>query len=291
MAGVTGNTGKVAAQTLLDAGQKVRVVVRDAAKGAPWAAKGAEVAVADLGDAAALTNALRGATSAYLLLPPNATSGDFRAYQRRTGASLLAAVKESGLGQVVLLSSVGAQHAAGTGPIAGLHPVEQGLKALGVGVTAVRAAYFMENFGGSLAMLPQGVLPSFTPTDFAFDMIATRDIGLVAAKALREGAKGFEVVELSAARRYSPNDAAAALTEITGKTVTAQQFPLDAMVPTLTGFGFPPDIAALYHEMTDGLIRGHVAFEGAPPGARRRHRPRDRAPRHHQALTTSRAFP
>jgi hypothetical protein len=41
-------------------------------------------------------------------------------------------------------------------------------------VTAVRAAYFMENLGGSLSMLPQGVLPSFTPTDLAFDMIATR---------------------------------------------------------------------------------------------------------------------
>jgi uncharacterized protein YbjT (DUF2867 family) len=268
VAGVSGNTGKVAAQALLDAGQKVRVLVRDAARGAAWAAKGAEVAVADLGDTAALTTALRGATAAYLLLPPNVASGDFRAYQRRTGESVLAAVQQSGLGQVVFLSSVGAQHAAGTGPIAGLYPVEQGLKALGIGVTAVRAAYFMENLGGSLSMLPQGVLPSFTPTDIAFDMIATRDIGLVAAKALREGAKGFEVIELSAARRYSMNDAAAALSEITGSTVKAQQFPLEAMVPTLTGFGFPADLAALYHEMTDGMIRGHVAFEG---GHRRVH--------------------
>ena len=48
IAGVSGNTGSVAAAALLDAGAKVRVVVRDAAKGAPWKARGAEVAVADL---------------------------------------------------------------------------------------------------------------------------------------------------------------------------------------------------------------------------------------------------
>lgn len=262
VAGVSGHTGRVAAQALLDAGQRVRVIVRDAAKGGEWAAKGAEVAVADIGDAAALASALRGATSAYLLLPPNLSTGDFRAYQRRTGEALLDAVKRAGVSQVVFLSSVGAQHAAGTGPIAGLHPVENGLRALGVGVTSVRAAYFMENLGGSLGMLDQGLLPCFTPTDLAFEMIATRDIGLVAAKALREGARGFEVIELSAARTYSMDDAAATLSQLTGRAVKAQQFPLEAMVPTLTGFGVPADVAELYREMTDGITRGHVAFEG-----------------------------
>ena len=80
VAGVSGNTGRVAAQVLLDAGERVRVVVRDAAKGEAWRAKGAEVAVADLGDASALAAALSGAKGAYLLLPPNMASGDFRAY-------------------------------------------------------------------------------------------------------------------------------------------------------------------------------------------------------------------
>lgn len=263
IAGVTGNTGRVAAQALLDAGEKVRVVVRDAAKGAPWAAKGAEVAVADLGDASALSAALAGATGAYLLLPPNVTTGDFRAYQARTGAAIVEAVGRAAVPHVVLLSSVGAQHPSGTGPIAGLHPVEKGLAALkGTRTTAIRAAYFMENLGGSLGMLEQGILPSFTPTDLAFDMIATRDIGLVAARALREGAQGLEIIELSAAKSYSMDDAAALLSTLTGRAVKAQQFPLDAMVPTLTGLGVPADVAELYREMTDGIIQGRVAFEG-----------------------------
>ena len=66
--GATGNTGGVAAQTLLDAGRKVRVVARDAAKGEAWRKRGAEVAIADFADEAALGRAFAGAEGVYLVL-------------------------------------------------------------------------------------------------------------------------------------------------------------------------------------------------------------------------------
>ncbi|MEO1568758.1 MAG: NAD(P)H-binding protein, partial [Pseudomonadota bacterium] len=47
ISGATGKTGSVVAQTLLDQGQAVRVIVRSEEKGTPWKAKGAEVAVAE----------------------------------------------------------------------------------------------------------------------------------------------------------------------------------------------------------------------------------------------------
>jgi NAD(P)H dehydrogenase (quinone) len=49
--GITGKVGGTVAQTLLAAGEKVRAVVRDEAKGRPWADKGCEVAIASIGDA------------------------------------------------------------------------------------------------------------------------------------------------------------------------------------------------------------------------------------------------
>ena len=76
VAGVSGKTGSVVARTLLENGKKVRVVVRDAKKGDEWKAKGAEVAVASVDDAGALTKALQGAEGAYLLLPPQMGSSD-----------------------------------------------------------------------------------------------------------------------------------------------------------------------------------------------------------------------
>ncbi|HVZ31218.1 MAG TPA: NAD(P)H-binding protein, partial [Polyangiaceae bacterium] len=59
--GATGHTGSVAAETLLAAGKKVRVVVRDAAKAERLKKRGAEVFVADLTDQGALARAVHGA--------------------------------------------------------------------------------------------------------------------------------------------------------------------------------------------------------------------------------------
>ena len=48
--GATGHVGSVAAETLLAAGEPVRVLVRDAAKAERLRARGAEVFEGDLGD-------------------------------------------------------------------------------------------------------------------------------------------------------------------------------------------------------------------------------------------------
>ncbi len=262
IAGVTGNTGKAAAEALLTQGKSIRVIVRDAAKASAWKARGAEVAVADLGNADALARALAGTQGAYLLIPPNMGAPRFRLYQDNTAAALAAAVDRSGVPHVVFLSSVGAQQPAGTGPIAALYGAEKKFAALAkTRFSFLRAAYFMENLGGSLGMIEHGIVPSFTPAAFAFDMIATADIGRLAAQLLVEGTDKNQVVELGGPAR-SMNDVAAALSAIVGKPIKVQEAPLDAMVPTLTGLGLPQEIAGMYREMTEGLLRGQVAFEG-----------------------------
>lgn len=61
IAGVTGHTGTVVAERLLAKGQAIRVIVREAHKGARWHARGAEIAVASLDDDEAIARALTGA--------------------------------------------------------------------------------------------------------------------------------------------------------------------------------------------------------------------------------------
>ncbi len=65
VAGVTGHIGSVVAQTLLDSGRKVRVLVRDTHKAERWKKRGAHVGQADLSNAHDLLNALRGTEAAY----------------------------------------------------------------------------------------------------------------------------------------------------------------------------------------------------------------------------------
>jgi uncharacterized protein YbjT (DUF2867 family) len=265
VAGVSGNTGKAAAETLLALGHQVRVIVRDAAKGEPWRAKGAEVALADLRDVGALATALEGVDGAYLLVPPLMAPG-FRAWQAEVGGALVAAAEAARANHVVFLSSIGAQHPAGTGPVAGLYPVEKALRASVAegrikSATFLRAGYFMENLAGSLGALEQGILPGFMPVDLPIDMIASRDIGRVAAELLAQGGQGLAVVELGGPA-VTLNDAAAALTEIVGRPIAAIQAPLEQMVPTLTGFGIPLELAELYAELAGAITSGHIAWEG-----------------------------
>jgi uncharacterized protein YbjT (DUF2867 family) len=266
IAGVSGNTGSVVATQLLAANHKVRVIVRDAAKGEAWRARGAEVAVADLGDQAALTRALTGATGAYLLLPPPGwTQTGIAADRQAITASLIGAVGAARPGHVVQLSSVGAELADGTGPIKFVHPLERGLRATGVAFTALRAASFMENWA---AMLPGaiagGALYYGIAEGLKFPQVATEDIGKTAARLLLEGGQGARIVELAGPVEASVQDVAAVIAKLSGKPVKGVSVPPAAMVQALIGQGASPELAELFGEMATGINAGTIKFPNAP---------------------------
>jgi uncharacterized protein YbjT (DUF2867 family) len=263
IAGVSGNTGSVVANALLEQGKKVRVLVRDAKKGEPWKARGAEVAVASIEDEAALTKALENATGVYLLSPPDNAAKDFVAERHAVLERVARAVTKSKVPHVVLLSSIGAQHADGTGPIRTLHDAEQQLAKTPAKTTFIRAAYFQENWGAVLGAAAHGKLPTFLPPDLTVPMVATKDIGLAAAKALLEPpAAKSEIIELAGPRDYTSREIAAILTKIVGKPVEVDPAPLAAVVPAFESFGISNDVAGLYAEMYAGLASGLVAPEG-----------------------------
>lgn len=263
--GVTGHTGSVAASTLLAAGKPVRVVVRDATKGEPWKAKGAEVAIAELTDRKAFAAALKGATGAYILLPPfawNATG--IPAERAALIASITGAVADAKPDHVVLLSSVGADQASGTGPVAHLHALETKLTATGVATTFLRAGFFMENWGAMAKGAVDGgaLYYGFAP-DVAVPQVATEDIGKQAAKLLVEGApKGTRIVQFSGPAELTLADTAAALSKVSGKPVNAVSVPLEAMIGSLTGMGASRDVADIYAEMTGAINTGKMKFQG-----------------------------
>jgi uncharacterized protein YbjT (DUF2867 family) len=261
--GATGHTGSVAAETLLDAGKKVRVVVRDAAKAKALAARGAEVVTAALTDEAALTAAFKGAEGVFLLSPPEMGATDFLTERKALTATLARAVKTAAPPHVVFLSSIGSQQAEGTGLILTTHEGERALRATGLPVTFVRAAYFAENWASVLQPAQQdGVLPSFLAASRAIAMVATKDIARAVARALLDGPRGTRVIELSGPVDLSPNDVAAVLGRVLGRTVKVAEAPIDAVVPTFTSFGISQNVSELFRDMYVGLANGKVAWEG-----------------------------
>jgi uncharacterized protein YbjT (DUF2867 family) len=267
--GATGNTGSVVAGRLLAAGKKVRIVVRDLKKAASLADRGAEVVVADLHDESAFGAPVRDAEGVYLLSPPDLGAKSFILERKQLTERIVRVLRSSNVKHVVLLSSIAAQHEKGTGPIVSLHNVEEQLRAASIPSTFVRAAYFMENWLAVLgAAKSDGVLPSFLPAALRIPMVATRDIGETAARALLEGPRGTRIIELAGPVDATPEDVASVIGKILGRPVKVTQAPLDAVVPTFKSFGASDDIAALFREMYAGVANGQVAWEGKGESAR-----------------------
>ena len=265
VAGVTGHTGKVVAETLLAQSLPVRVIVRDAKKGEAWRARGAEVAIADLKDAKALTQALRGAGSAYLLSPPALDVTDFGKHARELAAALKEAIVESGVKHVVFLSSIAAQLPSGTGPIVTVRIVEQALTGLKAHVTFLRAGYFMENLLANLhPMREQGVLPAMFDAQRKVEMVATADIGAVAAELLRAGAAAPKVVELSGPTASTLAEVARAFSSALKKPINLAPVPSAAQVHVLMGVGLNETWARGYTEIYAAIDGNRLIFEGAP---------------------------
>ena len=261
--GATGNTGSVIANSLLLKGERVRVVGRDASRLERFVRKGAEAFAANVTDAAAITKAFTGARAAYLMLPPNMTSQDYRADQERESDAIAKAVKDSSLRYAVHLSSYGAQVPEGTGPIAGLHSSEQKLNAItGLNVLHLRAGYFMENNLAAIGMIQaMGVFGHALTPDLKHPMIATRDIGDYAAqRILKLDFSGKQSRELLGERDISMNEATAVIARGIGKPdLRYVQFPYEQVQQVLEQMGIPPKTAGQFIEMYKAINEGVVA--------------------------------
>ncbi|WP_153773661.1 NmrA family NAD(P)-binding protein [Pseudomonas sp. MNR3A] len=265
--GITGQVASALARNLLAAGKEVRAVVRDAAKGETWQAQGCSVAVADMRDRVALTRAFQGATAVFVLLPPNFDPRPDFPETRAILANLHAALLASQPERVVCLSTVGAQ-ASHPNLLSQLGEMEHVLGQLPMPITFLRAAWFMENSLWDIAPAREhGVLYSFLqPLDKPVHMVATADVGRVAAQLLQEPWEGVRVVELTGPQAISPLQLAATLGQVLGREVKAQAVPRDSWEALFLEQGMENPVPRM--QMLDGFNAGWIDFEGTPRQAR-----------------------
>ena len=258
--GATGHIGTVLTEELLKKGHEVRAVGRDGAKLAALAAKGAKTTTAAFDDATALTGPLRGADAAFTMIPPNYGADNFSGWQDSSGEAIARALSTSGVKYVLDLSSVGAQHPSGTGPIAGLHRQEKRLeKIAGVNLLHLRASYFMENHFWSIPTIKTAnINGSPIESDLVFSQVATADIGRKAAQRLDSlDFKGRVVVEFGGPRELTMVETTKILGRAIGKPdLKYVEFPYEEAEKAMAGSGMKPATAKLMVEMYRGFNEG-----------------------------------
>jgi uncharacterized protein YbjT (DUF2867 family) len=183
----TGHIGNAATDFLMDYGSDIHVklLARRPKNLENFVLRGAEVALGSLDDTEYLVSATKDVDALFWVTPPGHGSDDLRAFQNRLGRAAAFAIRTNRIPRVVNLSSVGAHLDSGVGPINGLHDVETLLNDATDNITHLRPGFFFENVLFQQDSIKKwGIISLPCSGSRTYPMIATRDIGRVAADCL-----------------------------------------------------------------------------------------------------------
>jgi uncharacterized protein YbjT (DUF2867 family) len=263
--GATGKIGKVLSKELLAKGQHVTVTARNAENLKELVDLGAVALSGDVTDRDFVIKAFAGADAVFCLLTPDIFSSDVRKCQDQISDNYFEAVKANNIKNVMILSSVGAHLRNGAGIVDGLGYLEDlFLQLKDVNVLNLRPTYFMENTLGLIGIIKQmGIAGGPIAPDVKFPVVASKDIGVVAAQRLNDlNFKGNTIEYVLGPRDYSY----AEMTAIAGKAIGMPdlkyvQFPYDDAVKGMAASGFCGDDGArlmvdLAKALNNGTLQG-----------------------------------
>jgi len=251
--GATGQQGGAVAKSLLQKGQRIRVLTRNKDKAGELAKLGAEVVTGDMTDRASLKRAFEGVDRVF------AVSTWFEGgmnVEVQQGISLATAAKEANVSHFVYTEVGGADRQPPNPLFESKRKVDEHIRQLGLRTTILRPVWFMENFGTSFRPSPEGKLVTPLRPDRKLQMIAVKDIGAFGAAALlRPDDFVGHTIEL-AGDELTPPEIAAQFSRTMGRSIQYQQMPEEqvegAVGPDfaqlfqwLNTVGFAVDIAAL----------------------------------------------
>lgn len=250
----TGQIGRQVLQRLLDAGADVTVLARDPARLPEATRARVRVVAGALEDGHAVREALRGARAAFFLLPPHLTTDDWAGWQRAVGRTFAESARAEGVGRIVLLSSAGAQrddfHA-----VSRLGEIERMLAATVPHVRSLRAGFFFENFLAAVPTLAaDGAIYMTLPAERRLAMVATRDIGEVAADLLLDDAwSGDAVRGVHGPADLTLREATQAIGQALGVAARYVEVPDAAMRGALLALGASTHVADEYPRLMRAL--------------------------------------
>ena len=225
--GASGNVGSVLAELLQAKGQ----TVRKATSRPPVAADQVQL---DVIKGTGTDAAMRDAQQAFLLAPPGYTQQD------KLLKPLIDSAKAQGVQKIVLMSAMGADFDESTP----LRQAELHLERSGLRYNIIRPNWFMQNFN---TFWIQGILQAgkiFLPTGKAKgSFIDARDIAAVASELLTSSRHEQQAFDLTGAQALDHDEVAAILSKASGRPITYEDIPDEAMLSALTGAGLPRDYA------------------------------------------------
>ena len=256
-----GNIGRVVTEQLLQKGHELVIISRHPDKVHDFVRRGARLVVGSFDDAAVLDNAFSAADAVFWLTPLVFDQADFLGWARTMGQRAAEIAGRHHIQRAVLISSVGAQHEDGVGPIGCMPTIERAFAQHVPNVTVFRCGHFMENFLMSLdTIAQQGAIYSAYPANKKLPLVASRDIAQKAIEALLDSSwTGFKLQGVHGPEDITYTAATRLIGEAIGRPVNYVEVPVEAAKAAMVSAGMPPHIAALLGELYEGVHAGRVA--------------------------------
>ncbi|HVF05355.1 MAG TPA: NmrA family NAD(P)-binding protein [Frankiaceae bacterium] len=215
--GATGTQGGPVARQLVDAGERVRLLVRDPSKVRDLEARGAEVAVGDLDDLDSLRAAHEGVDRVFLHLP---LQYDF-ALHKRYGTNAITAAREAGVDLLVMNTTA---HVYPDTDVevynVRQHTLDE-LSASGVPHVVVRPTFYTDVWLGPwiLPGIQNGVLAFALPEDHPFSWVSAEEVGAYCVAALRRPDLAGRTFDVAGPQVLTGAEIAATLSNLLGKPI------------------------------------------------------------------------
>lgn len=268
---VTGSLGHISkplTQALVQQGHSITVISSNQERLSAIEDLGAKAAIGTMEDIDFLAHTFKGADVVYLMetLAPNAFfdhSIDFVAALSKIGENYRQAIEQSGVKQIVHLSSIGAHMAEGSGILRFHYNVEKSLNQLpdDVSIKFMRPVGFYYNmFAFIPSIKAKGVITANYGGDEQEPWVSTTDIAAVIAEEIEKPFSGRSVRYI-ASDEISPNEIAHTLGEAIGRNdvkwlEVSDEQSLNGMITA----GMNPETAQGVMEM-NAARRGGVLYE------------------------------
>jgi uncharacterized protein YbjT (DUF2867 family) len=231
--GATGQQGGAVVDALLAQQAPVRALVRepDSERAQALAHRGVELARIDIEAPDSLVAALAGSAGFFFMTTPSGgmENPDIAA-ETPQGIALAEAAAKAGVPHTVYSSVGGADRDSGVPHFETKRRVEEKLDTLDIRTTLVRPTSFMENFAFMGPSFENGelVVRMPLPDGIPLQMIAVRDIGVVAARALLRSTDVPDVIEIAGDARTG-SEIADAFAKRTGLPARYEALPIEVL--------------------------------------------------------------
>lgn len=258
--GSLGNVANLVVKKLIASGHDVTVITSKSARTAAIEALGAKAAVGSISDADFLSKTFKGSDAVFTMVPPSMGATNMIENIANAGKAYAKAIQAANVKRVVMLSSVGADAAEGTGPIRGVHHIEETFKSLTqVNLTVLRSGFFYTNFFRDIPQIKsRNAFGNNYKGDDRLLLTHQDDLSMAIAQELQVEGNGHEV-KYMISDISTGNEVASILGRAIGKPELGwSQVPDDVLQQGLTSAGLPDELIGLVVEMGQGVRTGII---------------------------------